>query len=52
MRFDNDALFFPRFDRVVQKAGLARLGVESLTSLVGVSEFGAATSQTFSRISL
>ena len=45
LRLDNDALFVPRFDRVVHQDGVARLGVESLSSLAGVSEFGAATSQ-------
>jgi serine/threonine-protein kinase HipA len=45
LRFENDALFIPRFDRVVHAGGLERLGVESVASLAGVSEFGAATSQ-------
>jgi len=45
LRLDNDALFIPRFDRIVLEGGVARLGVESLASLAGVSEFGAATSQ-------
>lgn len=45
LHLENDALFIPRFDRVVQTEGVTRLGVESLTSLAGVSEFGATTSQ-------
>jgi serine/threonine-protein kinase HipA len=45
LRLDNDALFIPRFDRIVQGDGVTRLGVGSLASLAGVSEFGAATSQ-------
>lgn len=45
LRLKNDALFIPRFDRIVQAGGVTRLGVESLTSLTGVSEFGAATRQ-------
>ncbi len=45
LQCENDALFIPRFDRVIHEGGLERLGVESLASLSGVSEFGAATSQ-------
>ncbi|MBK8452672.1 MAG: HipA domain-containing protein [Thiofilum sp.] len=40
-----DALFIPRFDRVVKGDQVQRLGVESLTSLAGISDFGMATSQ-------
>lgn len=45
LRLENDALFIPRFDRIVQVGSVTRLSVESLTSLAGVSEFGSATSQ-------
>ncbi len=45
LAFDNNALFIPRFDRVVSNGQIARLGLESLCSLAGVSEFGARLSQ-------
>jgi serine/threonine-protein kinase HipA len=45
LQLAQDALFIPRFDRVVQSNQVQRLGVESLTSLAGISDFGVATSQ-------
>ena len=42
VEWESDCLFIPRFDRVVRKGSLERLGLESLYSLVGVSEFGAS----------
>lgn len=45
LHLQNDALFVPRFDRVVEQTSVTRVGVESLTSLAGVSDFGAAISQ-------
>lgn len=43
---DNDALFIPRFDRQINdKNQVVRIGVESLSSLATISEFGAATSK-------
>jgi len=42
LTWEQDCLFVPRFDRVVTKeATIERLGLESLCSLAGVSEFGA-----------
>ena len=38
--WESDCLFAPRFDRVVGKGRVARLGLESLFSLVGVADFG------------
>ena len=44
LSWERDALFIPRFDRPVRPDGsIARLGMESLCSLAGVSEFGAPT---------
>lgn len=45
LAWERDALFVPRFDRVRPKRGraLERLGLESLASLAGVTEFGAPT---------
>ncbi len=40
LRFDNDVLFVPRFDRVPGQSGVIRYGLESLSSLSGISEFG------------
>lgn len=39
--WERDCLFIPRFDRPTRSdGGIARLGLESLCSLAGVSEFG------------
>jgi serine/threonine-protein kinase HipA len=38
--WESDCLFVPRFDRVVGKRSVERLGLESLYSLVGVADFG------------
>lgn len=43
--WERDALFVPRFDRVVHEGRVDRIGLESLYSLAGVSEFGAATAK-------
>lgn len=53
--WDRDALFVPRFDRVAGEptsqadadtgSGVQRLGLESLCSLCGVSDFGVGISQ-------
>lgn len=40
--WDNDALFVPRFDRLLRGQGMIRLGLESFVSALGISEFGAA----------
>ncbi len=40
--WERDCLFVPRFDRVVRGGQVDRLGLESLCSLAGVAEFGAA----------
>ena len=46
IQLKNDALFIPRFDRqITEKNEVIRLGVESLSSLAGITEFGAATSK-------
>lgn len=37
----DDCLFVPRFDRIVRGRKIERLGLESLCSLAGVTEFGA-----------
>ena len=39
-----EALFIPRFDRCVSQGRVERFAVESLYSLAGIAEFGAATS--------
>ena len=39
--WESDCLFVPRFDRVVRKGAIERLGLESLYSLVGVADFGS-----------
>ena len=39
--WESDCLFMPRFGRLVRKGAVERLGLESLYSLVGISEFGA-----------
>ncbi len=40
--WERDCLFVPRFDRVMQRGGgtVDRLGLESLYSLIGISDFG------------
>ncbi len=38
------ALFIPRFDRRVEAAGVERVAQESIASLCGIAEFGAAPS--------
>ncbi len=43
--WERDALFVPRFDRIVSDNGVRRLGLESLYSLAGVSDFGVETSK-------
>jgi len=43
--WERDALFVPRFDRRVEETGVQRLGLESLCSLCGVSDFGVAIPQ-------
>lgn len=40
--FINNTLFIPRFDREVKNGKVIRYGQESLTSLVGISDFGNA----------
>lgn len=40
LTWERDALFVPRFDRPRTKGGIGRLGMESLCSLAGVSDFG------------
>ncbi|NIB40773.1 type II toxin-antitoxin system HipA family toxin [Pseudomaricurvus alkylphenolicus] len=42
-----NALFIPRFDRLVQGGTVTRQGMESLYSIAGVSEFGAAKTHEF-----
>jgi serine/threonine-protein kinase HipA len=45
LKWDNDALFIPRFDRQKKTDGtIIRFGLESLISAAGVSEFGAVIS--------
>lgn len=43
--WDSNALFIPRFDRVIHSDSMERFGLESLCSLAGVSEFGANIAQ-------
>lgn len=43
LTWERDALFVPRFDRVVEGVRVLRLGLESLYALAGVAEFGAST---------
>ena len=46
IKLDNNALFIPRFDRqITANNQVIRLGIESLSSLAGITEFGAATSK-------
>lgn len=40
--FQNNALFIPRFDREIDNGHVIRYGQESLTSLVGIADFGNA----------
>ena len=40
LRYIDDCLFIPRFDRAAGPAGLERHGVETLCSAAGISEFG------------
>jgi serine/threonine-protein kinase HipA len=40
MTFEPNALFMPRFDRKVTRRGVLRYGLESLSSLAGISDFG------------
>ncbi len=41
LTWESDCLFVPRFDRVLEEdGGVRRLGLESLCSLAGVSDFG------------
>ncbi len=44
MIFESNALFMQRFDRVVTKRGVIRYGLESLSSLAGLSDFGLSIS--------
>lgn len=39
--WEHDCLFVPRFDRVMRRGRLERLGMESLASLANVAEYGA-----------
>lgn len=41
-QFINNTLFIPRFDRKVKNKQVIRYGQESLTSLVGIADFGNA----------
>lgn len=41
--WERDALFVPRFDRIVAEKKVGVLGLESLYSLAGVADWGAAT---------
>jgi serine/threonine-protein kinase HipA len=41
LTWENDCLFIPRFDRMMQDGVLQRLGMESLASLADVAEYGA-----------
>ncbi len=43
--FERDTLYVRRFDRRVVSGGVERLGLESLCSLAGVSQFGARVPQ-------
>lgn len=46
IKLENNILFIPRFDRQVTSGNqVIRLGIESLSSLAGITEFGAATSK-------
>jgi serine/threonine-protein kinase HipA len=44
---EGQALFIPRFDRAVANNTVKRIGMESLYSIAGVSEFGVARSHEF-----
>lgn len=41
--WEDDALFVPRFDRVVGRAHVELLGMESLYAVAGVADWGAST---------
>jgi serine/threonine-protein kinase HipA len=41
LEYQDDALFIRRFDRRVTQTGVKRLGMESMASICGISEFGA-----------
>lgn len=45
LKYENDMLFVPRFDRVVTKNGVARLHQESAASIAGIVGFDARPSQ-------
>jgi len=40
LEYTNDALFIPRFDREASAGGLVRHGLESLSSVAGIAEYG------------
>ncbi len=40
--FDSNTLFIPRFDRKITRRGLIRFGLESLSSLSNITDFGIA----------
>jgi serine/threonine-protein kinase HipA len=40
LEYQDDALFVRRFDRRVTQGGVERFGLESMTSVCGISEFG------------
>jgi serine/threonine-protein kinase HipA len=39
--WESDCLFVPRFDRIVRRGAIEKLGLESLYSLAGVADFGS-----------
>lgn len=41
LEWQEDSLFVPRFDRIVEGGKVMRIGMESLYSAVGVAEYGA-----------
>ena len=46
IKLENNALFIPRFDRqITDNQQVTRHGVESLSSLAGIADFGQATSK-------
>lgn len=40
LEFTDDALFIPRFDREAKTGGLVRHGLETLSSVAGIAEYG------------
>lgn len=40
LKYSDDALFIPRFDREAKGGGLVRHGLETLSSAAGISEYG------------